>query len=93
MGLKNHFNDDLDYYQDRGCQYSPSCLTCKLEVCIEDDPLQFIKLEWAQRNTERSNAVALAQQTMSKRKAIAKAAKEYGVTERAVWRSLKQVGV
>ena len=79
---------DPTLYIDTGCQHSPKCLTCPLPACVHDLLHQGVSLEQAQRDTERANAVAAASETMPRNKAIAKVAKDYGITKRTMWRIL-----
>lgn len=62
-----------EHYKDTGCKYSPSCLVCPLAQCVHDVPFnQQFKQTMARRDAERANAVAVAEQTMIRHKAIAR---------------------
>ncbi len=84
--------DFFEHYLDTGCKESRTCLGCHLERCIHDAPVQRRKDGWAQQDTERANAVVVAERTMPRPAAITKVANDYGITERTVWRILQRVG-
>ena len=41
------------YYFDRGCEVSPSCLSCPLPTCKHDDPLATRRLQRRESDIER----------------------------------------
>jgi len=81
------------YYQDRGCQHAPKCLSCPLERCVHDDPMGAQRVGHTKRDVERANAVLLARKTMARLAAAKKVAKDYGVTERTIHRIMQRMGL
>jgi len=78
-------------YADTGCELSPSCLSCPLPVCKEDDHLVSVRLRTAALDQRVYDAWLL--QLVADRpqgKAVTTVAKEIGVTERTIFRSLKR---
>ncbi len=36
--MSNYGTSEYDHYGDKGCEESPTCLTCPLPICKYDDP-------------------------------------------------------
>lgn len=75
---------DLPTFPDRGCELSPSCLSCHLPVCKHDDP------HFAQRELRRRRLEAVedgARRGLS----VERIARDLGVKERTVVRRLLEL--
>ena len=78
MGRRTGETNDEAYFQDTGCDVSKSCLTCPLEQCKHDDPIEYRRL------IDRKNDAAMleALKTMS----VKQVAEKFGVITRTVTR-------
>ncbi len=65
-------------YPDKGCDVSPSCLTCSLPSCKYDDPKAYLK--WMRAKQRAPVQAALDS------KSVAEVAKQFRLTERTIFR-------
>ena len=65
-------------HPDKGCQVSPSCFACPLPACKYDDYPAYLK--WMQ-----AKLVAPVQTALELR-SVAEVAKQFGLTERTIFR-------
>ena len=72
------------YYEDEGCEASPSCLTCPLPQCKYDDPSSFKKLKQAKNDLRISNTIQEENLT------VEEAAERFSLTTRTVLRVLRR---
>ena len=70
-------------FRDTGCSIAPSCLNCPLDVCIEDDPLQFQREEKAKRDADIRRRRRAGEMVMV-------IAVSVGVSKRTVYRAVQR---
>ena len=82
-------NPDLEEgrYFDTGCELSPSCLSCTLPVCKEDDPTIARRLN-RESFDRKVYAAWIAHDGLPKTARVIATATDSGVQERTVWRVL-----
>ena len=72
------------YHEDKGCEASPSCLTCPLPQCKHDDPSSFLKFKQAKKDLSIFNAMQAENLT------VEEAAERFSTTTRTVLRILRR---
>ncbi len=85
----NHY-DQL--YEDKGCEYSPSCLNCHLPECVHDGetPRGTTKSKKHAKDDKLMAAFEEVLATMNDADATRFVADKYGVTVRTIQRSLRR---
>lgn len=81
-------NPQTGYPADTGCEVSPSCLECPLPQCKYDDLLWY--QDWKQRQKDVPVVARARELETRSTGGIAVVAKEFGITERTVYRVLKR---
>jgi hypothetical protein len=71
-------------YRDTGCALSPSCLNCHLPKCKYDDP------HMIQRAHREKRRIAILKTHRQEELTVAELAGRFGVSERTVFRILRQ---
>jgi hypothetical protein len=73
--------DDINW-QDKGCEFFPSCLNCPLPKCVEDEPRGQQRLRMAARKRRMNELRQVG-------KSVREIAGLFGVSRRTVQRALK----
>jgi len=84
MLSKLNLNNDEVNFKDSGCRFSSSCLNCRIQICIYDEP-SFV------RNLEKNNRDESIIEDRSNGLSNQQIAKKYNVSIRTVHRSLKKI--
>ena len=72
------------YYEDEGCEASPSCLTCPLPQCKHDNPTWFHQLRQARKDLLISNTIREENLT------VEETAERFSLTTRTILRVLRR---
>jgi|TARA_Y100000310_G_scaffold330779_1_gene403039 hypothetical protein len=82
--------ETFDHYPDTGCLAGPSCLACPLPLCRHDDEAGYLR---AIRQNRDVGIVAMVHEAKDagKKAKVARVARDLGVTERTVYRTLLRV--
>lgn len=84
---------------DTGCWFSPSCLNCTREVCIEDEDRRILDVQDRRegaaelRRTVAASVAAKEAEGASRTQAVWVTAQERGVSRRQIWRLLSEAGM
>ena len=81
-------DDQNDFYPDRGCRYSSSCLACPLPICVEDSAnpsVEYRKLRQLKKDRDRVDEMDKERMTP------VQAPVRFGVSERTIFRILARV--
>ena len=72
------------YYQDQGCDVSPSCLDCPLSECKYDDPATY------HREMRESRDRQVIEASLVQGKGTSQIARELGLSSRTISRVLAE---
>lgn len=75
---------ETKHYEDKGCQASPSCLTCPLPQCKYDDPASFNKLKQVKKDLGILNEMQAENLTVNE------TAKRFSVSTQTILRILRR---
>ena len=75
---------ETKHYEDKGCQASPSCLTCPLPQCKYDDPSWFHKLKQVKKDLSILNEMQAENLTVDE------TAKRFSVSTQTILRILRR---
>ena len=77
----------VDYIPDEGCEYHPTCLTCPFPVCKHDDDFYDVVLIIDEVRDTRDELIRKRRRDGVM---FVDLAKEFGVSERTVYRVVKE---
>ena len=73
-------------YEDEGCEVFPSCLSCPLPSCLEDEP-------WGKERFVKHRRAGRMLELRREGKSVEEIARIFVMSERTVQRSLKAIGI
>ena len=80
------------HFPDLGCAAAPRCLDCPLLLCKHDDFQGYVL--WKRQRTDRAIWASCEEATgLNKRQRVAAVAERFGITDRTVWRALRNVAL